>query len=181
MTTRTEGPRCPEWRPVLGYEGIYEVSSVGDVKRLGVPDAIGRPRRERPIRPLVGNVGYHTLSLGRNKHLRSARVHNLVADAFLGPRPAGMEVNHIDGDKLNNRVENLEYCSRTANQRHAVSLGLAPFGERHGMSKITAADVADIRRRASVGERPFQIAKLYPTISRGTVENIVARRTWRRA
>jgi hypothetical protein len=75
------------------------------------------------------------------------RVHILVAEAFHGPCPPGKEVNHKDTDKLNNRSGNLEYLTRKKNMEHAVKNGLTAKGERHGNSKLTEADVKEIKRK----------------------------------
>jgi hypothetical protein len=72
-------------------------------------------------------------------------VHHLVAEAFIGARPAGLVTNHIDGDKLNNTPANLEYVTAAENERHCVENGLKAKGERHGSAKLTAEQVLSIR------------------------------------
>ena len=112
-----------EWRPVKGYEGIYEVSNLGRVRSL---DRVSKFKTGRVV-PIAGRVmktglhykGYERLMLsdGSGREI-SKFVHRLVAEAFI-PNPDGLpEVNHKDEDKTNNRPENLEWCSHIANSQH---------------------------------------------------------------
>lgn len=99
------------------------------------------------MRCFVGRDGYVRTQLRIGGRSRSKLVHRLVADAFL-PNPEGFRcVNHLDGDKQNNRLENLEWTSHAGNRRHALAAGLtsSPRGERHGRAKLTARKVAAIR------------------------------------
>lgn len=122
-----------EWRPVVGEEGLYEVSSAGDVRSLDrAIEIVGRwgvARRRlagRLLRSWPDCNGYRAVYLSRR---RAVNVHRLVALAFLGTPPPGCtDVNHRDGDKANNAVDNLEWCTRRENMVHARSLGLAPSG-----------------------------------------------------
>src|SRR5688572_19490888 len=109
-----------EWRPVEGF--AYEVSSDGQVRRIG-----GRVLKDHPAggnkrRP--GAADYRSAQLWRGNRPFNRLVHCLVAAAFLGPCPAGYEVNHQDGDKAHNDVSNLEYLTRSQNLEHAYRLGL---------------------------------------------------------
>jgi hypothetical protein len=112
-----------DWRSVVGYEGRYEVSLSGEVLSL---------LTGRILKPGTQSRGYQTVLLydgSSPKRPQSKTVHSLVAEAFLGPRPDKMTINHLDGDKSNNRLDNLEYCSMRDNARHAVGHGLmAPPG-----------------------------------------------------
>lgn len=114
-----------DWRPVIGYENAYAVSRTGAVMRTGGGSGShpGRILNQR-----LGNAGYLMVSLYLNGHRRMMNVHTLVAAAFVGPRPIGMDVNHKDGDKRNNHASNLEYMSRADNMRHARDIGL--IGQR---------------------------------------------------
>lgn len=113
-----------EWRPVVGFEGLYEVSSEGHVRRVGPTKGA---RVGRCLNPTHGGRGpYYFVTLRRNGRSHSPVVHRLVAAAFIGPCPDGHEVNHKDGTKRNNRVENLEYVTRSQNTKHAHDMGLFP-------------------------------------------------------
>lgn len=124
----TEELASEEWRPVVGWEGRYEVSNLGRVRTL-----LSRPRIRR-VKPNKG--GYLRLTMRAPFGTRS--VHILVAEAFIGPRPAPppgcyrIEVNHKDGIKTNCRHSNLEYLTQLENGQHATRMGLRPTGERHG-------------------------------------------------
>jgi hypothetical protein len=105
-----------QWLPVLGYEGLYEVSSAGQIRSLDRPGKRGQVRRSRilALHPNPGS-GYLEAGLSVDGRTRTRRVHQLVAAAFIGPRPPGREVRHLDGDKLNNQAGNLAYSSHSEN------------------------------------------------------------------
>jgi HNH endonuclease/NUMOD4 motif len=110
------------WLPVPGYEGLYEASDQGRVRSLDrmVGNCHGSLSRIRgkilSPAPHCRN-GYPMVCLNRNGSREPTTVHRIVAAAFLGPRPGGMEVCHNDGDASNNRVENLRYDTRSENIR----------------------------------------------------------------
>lgn len=183
MTTTPQSSHCvtdspPEWRWVPGYEGLYQVSSHGVVRRVPGRTAIGRKHPGKVLRNLTDSVGYHTLSLSKDKRYRSFRVHTLVAAAFIGPRAPGMEVNHIDGNKQNNRPANLEYCTRLENGRHAAALGLTPSGERHGRAKLSEQSVASMRQMAAEGWGVTRLSRTFGT-STSNVYRIIRGRNWK--
>lgn len=134
------------WRPVVGHEKTYSVSSLGRVRR-DAPAHGARPGRVLTAWAGRGGRKMVTLSTG---NVRSAHsVHRLVALAFLGPCPDGVEVNHIDGDPTNNVVPNLEYVTRAENMAHAAQLGLTAAGERHGLTEMTNTRARRIRLLAT--------------------------------
>lgn len=120
-----------EWRPVVGYEGIYAVSSFGRVRSLErlIPHAAGGQRRIKETLLKCGispTTGYRYARMrdaasGRKSRLES--VHRLVLMAFIGPCPPGMEGCHNDGDKLNNHVDNLRWDTQRANNIDTVNHG----------------------------------------------------------
>lgn len=106
-----------EWKPIKGYEGIYEVSNMGRVKSL-------HRSQGRILKQYTQDNGYVKVNLSKNGTHNTKRVHRLVATAFI-PNPHNKpEVNHIDGNKENNNVDNLEWCTREYNVRHAFHNGL---------------------------------------------------------
>ena len=112
-----------EWRPVVGYEGLYEVSNTGQVRSLDryVKTCYGsyRLHKGKVLRPGIRPDGYLVVSL----QYRMFRVHRLVAEAFL-PNPDNLpQVNHKDEDKTNNNVDNLEWCTRQETIRRAFKRG----------------------------------------------------------
>lgn len=145
------------WLPVMGYGDAYSVSNLGRVMRT----ARRRPWREAPAhrpsravpfepsecRSYITRSGYPQVRIGPAGAQKTVSVHRLVAAAFV-PNPRGVRcVNHIDGDKTNNRPENLEWVTHRENTVHAVKAGLCvvPKGEAHANSKLSEADVRAIR------------------------------------
>ena len=107
-----------EWRTVVGYEGHYEVSNMGRVRGL---------IRGRVLTPTIaGPYGYAFVSLHTPGTKRSARVHRLVAAAFLGPQPDDMEVCHGNGRAADNRLANLRYDTHSCNVSDSVAHGTHP-------------------------------------------------------
>lgn len=140
-----------EWRPVEGWP--YQVSNLGRVRQAETK----RVRKPRLIR------GYPSVFLRATpRRTKTAKVHCLVAEAFIGARPPGMQINHIDGGRIDARPENLEYVTPAENTRHAARLGriasgdrhhfrlrpeTRPAGERNGRAKLTREQAVEIRRR----------------------------------
>ena len=108
-----------EWRPVVGYEGLYEVSNTGRVRSLDryIKTCYGsyRLHKGKVLSPTKNKDGYLQVSLCYNRKIYKKYVHRLVAEAFI-PNPYNLpQVNHLDEDKTNNRVENLEMCNANYN------------------------------------------------------------------
>lgn len=139
------------WRPVVGYEDTYVVSNYGRVMRI--VDGLGGAKAGRILKHDITQVGYARVTLAKQGTLARFSVHRLVATTFIGT-PTASEINHIDGNKLNNHVGNLEYCTSSHNKQHAVRMGLKPSskGEQHGMHKVTRVQVDEIRRLYATGD-----------------------------
>lgn len=171
------------WRSVVGWEGLYEVSQIGSVRSVErIAESYGGRKWLRPstvIKQRHNCQGYLLVNLSDGKRYKTVAVHRLVALAFLGPHPIGITVNHKDGDKNNNTIENLEYCTMAENLQHALRTGLRinARGSKNGQSKLNEVQVIDILRRLGLGESQTQIAKDYPVTS--TLINLIAkRRIW---
>lgn len=149
------------WRPVAGYEGVYEVSSLGRVRSLDRV-CVGRDGRSELHRGKVlctnpGRRGYVTVSLRKGgPKTKKAPVHSIVAAAFLGERPSGHDVMHLNGIRTDNRVENLKYGSREENLHQTYD-----YGGKAGPGKLSIENVHDIRKRLRQGQSPTAIAKVY--------------------
>lgn len=118
-----------EWRAIVGYEGAYEVSNLGRVRSLDrrVHSGRGRERMSKGrTLSLWSGDHYVKVRLKLNGTGSTRNVHALVAAAFLGPRPDGLEVCHNNGQHHDNRAANLRYDTHSANQRDTVALGLNP-------------------------------------------------------
>ena len=112
-----------EWRPIPGYEGIYEISSEGEIKSLPRKCAQGWMIGGRILRTPLNNAGYKQVNLHNTDRGSVRLVHRLVLLAFVGPSPEGHEVLHGDGDRTNSRLSNLSYGTRSANVRDAIKHG----------------------------------------------------------
>lgn len=140
-----------EWRDVPGWEG-FKASSLGRVRG---------PRKL--LTPQAGPLGYHRVSMTDRpgKRKKVASVHRIVCAAFLGECPRGMQVNHINNVRHDNRIANLEYVTPKQNCHHRKVHGTFPTGENNGRARLTAAQVAEIRRRRAAGEKLSTMAVEY--------------------
>lgn len=163
-----------EWRSCPDYEGIYEVSSIGRVRRIGVASGA---RLGRILAQTLSADGYPLVNLSAGNQSRSCRVHQLVCRAFIGERPPDGEVNHLDGNKANNRVANLEWTTRLGNAQHAARTGLYLRGPSAPNAKLTEADVLEIRMLRGVASQRA-IAKRFG-LAQCTVKRIQLRQSWR--
>lgn len=112
------------WKDIKGYEGLYQVSNLGRVKSLAKCDRLGR-YHEECIKSQVNNGnGYLIVNLKHEGVQRIITVHRLVAEAFIPNVKNKRCINHIDGNKRNNSVENLEWVTHKENMQHAVKFGL---------------------------------------------------------
>lgn len=124
-------------------------------------------------------AGYKRVGLYQRGKRTFLLVHRIVAKTFHPLSEfAGAEVNHKDGNKLNNFYQNLEWATRRDNNIHAIKLGLKKMnGENHSQNKLTEEMVLEIRYRNLIGQNYVQIAKDYP-VCKGTIGDIVRRRSW---
>lgn len=162
-------PGEPErWLPVVGYEGLYEVSDLGRVRSLSRVVSRSGPRGPRvriagqalKVRPPAGTDPYAHVELNRDGERRYMRVHVLVAAAFLGPRPAGYEICHGPGGKTDNRLANLSYGTRAKNNGpDKLRDGTARFGTRNLQAKLTDEIVRECRDRVAAGESRRALAR----------------------
>jgi hypothetical protein len=142
--------RVEEWRDIPGHEGRFQVSSLGKARSLPRAKVYSDGRignfSGRVLTHARGGEGYRKIDLGRG-HGRMY-LHKAVALAFLGPQPEWAEcVNHKDGDKWNNSVDNLEWSTLSANSRHARDTGLLnQHGENCNLTKYSDHLIAAIRR-----------------------------------
>ena len=113
-----------EWRDIDGFEGLYQVNREGEVKSLQGWNGHSYIRRERLIKPTMTTTGYKKVDLMKDGKKKTLKLHRVIANAFI-PNPNKYPViNHIDGNPLNNTIENLEWCTQRANCQHAYDTGL---------------------------------------------------------
>lgn len=116
------------WLPVVGFEGLYDVSDCGNIRRI----AGGRGAKiGRILRSNVERDGYLAVDLRVEKRRVRKKIHHVVLEAFTGQRPFGMEANHINGDKTDNNIVNLQWVTHRDNIKHAVDSGLMPDNYRN--------------------------------------------------
>lgn len=157
------------WKPIPGYEGLYDVSSDGDVFSF---------KTSKLLKAGIGSAGYPQVDLCLQGKRRTYAIHQLVAAAFIGGRPEGMVVCHNDGDKTNNRPENLRIDSQTENNRDKIAHGTIAAGERNSKAKLTADAVIEVRRLAASGISHRAIASKFG-VSRPAISYIVRGDTWK--
>jgi hypothetical protein len=167
------------WKSVVGFEGLYDVSDLGRVRRL----YDGGVNGWRILKPSLNQTGtgYFQLTLhAGGKIRRSVLLHHLVAEAFIGPKPSPeMVVCHNDGDSRNNIWTNLRYDTFSANMMDRVEHGTHNKGQRHGMSKLTDEQAADIKRRYVKGGAKALAEEF--GVARHTITRIASGKTWQQA
>lgn len=165
-----------QWAVVDGYEGIYAVSDHGNVMSMnyaksGLPGLMAQRKRR----------GYPSVFFRRKGEPqgRSLAVHALVARAFIGERPDGFQINHKNGNKADNRVVNLEYCSASDNRRHAYATGLQPrrIGAIHPLAKLDDMKVREIRALLKSGVSQRFVSEKFG-VDRSQISRIARNRVW---
>ncbi len=161
------------WKPVHGFEGIYEVSSAGQIKRCGLPRkgaVIGRC-----LKPWLSQAGYFVIYLCSEAGSRHAKtVHKVVARAFLGPVPKGHNVNHKNGTKTDNSASNLEYVLPRTNTHHHLNQGFS--ARKYSKLKLTKEKAEKIRRWAKTWRREDLAA--YFGVHLRTIHSVIGRKSW---
>lgn len=160
------------WKPVLNYEGLYEVSDLGNVKSCITTQS----RRKGLLKPYLKN-GYLAVNLYDNTGYKHYYIHRLVASAFITNPNDFKEVNHKDCNKQNNCINNLEWCDRYMNLQHSYEKGLKRTGERHGGHKLTWESVYYIRKnykKCTVNE----LCKKF-NVSCYCIYNVINGKTWK--
>lgn len=166
-----------EWRIVNGFEN-YEISSLGRLK-VNLKYRKYRDYNSRILNPSKDNDGYYRTILTKNDGSRiSKRISRLVAENFLINSNNYPVVNHINGIKDDNRVENLEWCTVRENNIHALRTGLKipPSREKHHMSKLKECDIIDIRNNND-NLHQWQLALIY-NISQTQISRIQRKIQW---
>ncbi len=153
-----------ELKDVPGYEGYYKVSSCGLVISVALNQAL-RPTKHRD--------GYLLVGLSKNSQRKFFTVHRLVMLAFVGPDTR--QVNHKNGIKFDNRVENLEYVTPKQNQQHALEMGLVKKGLRHPV-KLNLEVAEEIRKQKHLSN--YAMAEKYG-VSEKAIRDIKSNKTWK--
>lgn len=160
--------------------GLVRVEADGSVWRVRTRSRTGAVRPCEPVRvDRIENTGYRRVRLGKRGNVSA---HRLVWIAFRGAIAEGLEVNHKNLDKIDNRLDNLELVSHPANVHHAYAAGAVPplRGEENGQSRLTLDDVAKIRALAADGKAKRAIARSFG-VSPTLIRNIVRGTAWQHA
>ena len=178
------------WRPVRGYEGLYEVSDLGRVRSLAriVKHPRGDQRKPEKLMKLVPDPVYYRVGLRKDGKTKPFRIHTLVAYAFLPdpPGPVGnrggcYQVDHINENKFDNRAVNLRWVTMEWNSyhrygdAHVLHKHSSHPGERHGMSKLVAEQVLAIR----ADDRPHKEIAADYGVDSTQIGHIKCRRSWK--
>jgi hypothetical protein len=155
------------WKSIDGFEGLYEASSYGRVRNV---------KSSFVLNPCDNGKGYLSVTLHKDNKNNTSKLHRVIAKAFI-PNPANLrDVNHIDGDKTNNHISNLEWLSPQDNHKHAKKSGLKATGERCAISKLNVDLVKEIRSlKNTMSQR--ELAKKF-SVSRGTIQAVLNNKTW---
>ena len=162
-----------KWKPIKGYEDLYEVSNLGNIKNS----------KGKILKSALCKNGYRSVSLWKKNKGKTYFIHRLVAEAFVLNYENKTDINHKDGNKENNKADNLEWCTRKQNIHHSWKNGLSKkvMGEKHHRHKLTQDDVNYIRQNYIAGHAEFgafPLAKKF-NVKPCTISNIVAYRKWK--
>lgn len=160
------------WKDIKGYEGSYQISNLGRAKSF-------KSKTEKIMRFSKAGRNYDTICLMQNGKVNRQYIHRLVAIHFLENPTNLREVNHKDGNKQNNNVNNLEWVSLIDNLKHAREvLGFVYRGEKHYATKLKDSDIVDIIKKYRTGNYTYkQLSSIYNIGDRG-IQKIVTRKRW---
>lgn len=183
------------WKPIPGYEGLYEVSMAGEVRSVG--GIFQGSLRKRPAPRLLSQSedrgGYRKVILSKNASKKAMFIQRLVLMAFVGPRPEGCDAAHLNGIRTDNRFQNLKWVSRIENIRHRDLHGTTARGDRHGMrihkgkvagerngkARLKRTDVMTIRRLYLSGQKTQAQLAMDFGVKEPAIWKIVNNRAWK--
>lgn len=169
-----------EWRPVVGFEDIYQISNLGRVwsnPRIVDRKGVRQPRGGVFLKLRHNRHGYVVVDLSDRGSDTQRFVHVLVCEAFIGPQPSGHEVAHGDGVRDNNLLSNLRWATRLEQADDRRKHGTMLHGVRAKQSSLTDHDVTDIRRARIAGEKLRDLADRYG-LTESSISRICSGASW---
>ncbi len=169
-----------EWKGLPDWEDRYDVSTHGRIRSLSHR---GKPRKTpKVMSPNISPRGYHKMNLMRDLKTTVKLLHRAVLETFVGPCPEGMECAHLDGNPLNNRLNNLRWCTKKENMAHKDEHGTTSRGEHRPLAVFTEDEVRSMRNEMARGAARADIVRQVvatkgcdPTV----VRDILGFRTWK--
>lgn len=169
-----------EWRDVIGYEGYYQVSNIGRIRRVKQYRNTFFGRIIKPSLKKKGRAYYKYVTLSKDNIVKTLAIHRMEAIAFLGiPIESKNVTRHLDGNSLNNIISNLEWGTMSENTKDSIRHGtfVDNTGSKHGMSRLTESMISVIRRMSKTMIR--RVIADYFGVGVSTIDDVVNGRTWK--
>lgn len=173
------------WKNIPEYEGLYQASNLGRIRNIHRLKTLGGI-----LRPILDTGGHLQIGLYKNSKQKRLLIHRLILKTFISPCPSEMECRHLDGNPVNNKLNNLKWGTRSENQqdsiRHGTFFHPNNSGSNNGHAILQESDVHEIRellqsgRNGRSGQKYSQreISKMF-NVHRYTISMIATRKTWR--
>jgi len=154
------------WKDIPGFEGLYQASNLGKIKN----------KNNKILKQFKHKKGYLMIQLSKNNKRYDKLSHRLIASAFYGN--SNLTINHIDGNTYNNKIENLEFCTQSENNKHAFRIGLIDRkGEHNSRAKLKEENIIYIRKNKNNYTQKY-MADMF-NVSETTIQFILKYKTWR--
>ena len=157
------------WKDIKGYEGYYQISNLGRVKSL---------RSNKLLKPALDR-GYSYVVLCVKMKSKKYKIHRLIAIHFIPNYHNKPHINHIDGNKRNNDISNLEWCTNDENRKHAAAIGLMVRGSKHYFAKLTEDNVRYIKKAYANKEISQNKLAIKFGVHRKTIYDIIIGKQWK--
>lgn len=157
-----------EWKPAFGFEKTHLISNDGIVKKI---------KTGKILKQQFNNNGYRVLSFRDKTRSKTMAVHRVVLQSFVGICPENHQASHLDGNRTNNRVDNLKWETAAQNNQRKILHGTQRRGENSGCVKLTSKLVLQIRKERAKGFKYIELSKKYKISIRHLID-IVAKKYW---